>query len=55
VTGTSLTLEIANLYNVGINEILYTETTSVPEPTSLMLISAGIAGLAAARRKAARA
>jgi hypothetical protein len=43
VTGTALTLTVTNLYDVGINEITYSETAvaGVPEPsTSLMVATA---------------
>ncbi len=47
VTGSSLTLTITNLYDVGINEITFSEAavTSVPEPSSAVLAVIGGLGL----------
>lgn len=50
ITGTSLTLTITNLYDVGLNTITYTETpttSSVPEPSTwslafIVMFAAGI-------------
>lgn len=48
-TGTSLTLTVTNLYDVGINEISFSESTAAPEPASLTLLGVGIAGLIGSR------
>ncbi len=47
MTGSSLTLTITNLYDVGINEITFSEAavTSVPEPSSAVLAVIGGLGL----------
>ena len=39
ITGTALSLTITNLYDVGLNEITYSETqaTSTPEPSTVLL------------------
>jgi hypothetical protein len=44
-TGTALTLTITNLYDVGLNEINFTESSSVPEPSTAGMFA--IAGLMA--------
>jgi hypothetical protein len=50
-TGTSLTLSITNLYDVGLNTITYSET-AVPEPASWLLMLGGftMAGIGLRRR-----
>jgi hypothetical protein len=54
VTGTSLTLTITNLYDVGLNTIVFSET-AVPEPSSAVLAVLGggmsLLGIALRRRK----
>ncbi len=55
-TGTSLTLTITNLYDVGINTIGFTSTPlSVPEPSSMVLVAIGGAGLSRIARRRRKA
>ena len=59
VTGTSLTLTITNLYDVGLNTIVYSETlqaTAVPEPSTALLAAFAIGPVLAwsVRRRLAR-
>jgi len=55
-TGTSLTLSVTNLYDVGLNTIVYSETpvaTGTPEPSTILMaaMAAGIFIFQAARRR----
>jgi hypothetical protein len=52
-TGSSLTLTVTNLYDIGINDISFTENAPVatPEPASLALLGGAVAALFGARRR----